>query len=664
MLFLLLLVPAFALPPDGDGADDVTREAGEIVVTGTRSERTLADSPVATSVLTRGELVASGADTLADALEARPGVQIVRSFRGAAIRIHGLDPDYTLILLDGQPMVGRVGGAIDLSRIPVEDIERVEIVKGAGSALYGADAIGGVVNIITRRGHQGLAASVRISGGAFVSGDQPATTTRLPGAPSSLDDSPVNTVDLAAGLDAGRGRWTSRTSTSALTTPATVSPSGSTAMDGQTTLTVSERVDLRVTPDHRWTARAGYTLRQSAGLDQSQTGAVADRGQTTELIDTALSPDFLFGSTGRLQATFSWNAFRDQFLVDQRDAVDLDSYEEIFDQAAELDVLTTWLLSDRHALSGGVEGRAEHLRTDRLSIPQIARQRGAVFAQDVWAVSEDEQTLLVSGLRYDHDTLFGGALSPRLAVRTPLMHALVMRASVGRGFRAPPFKDLYLSFANPGANYRVDGNPDLRPETAWTETFDLTWRASQTLQFEASAFRNDLDEMIVAVLETAPSTDSPARYSYANVARAWTHGAAFGGTWTATPGLRMGADLNWLETRDVEADRALSGRPPWTVDGTLGMGGPRSLVGLNTRLGWQSPAEVFFDEDGDNVQESRETDPSWILDARLGWRPTQGIEVFAGVDNALDTGDLQLNPMRPRRLFAGVEGRRARRGTR
>ncbi|MEC7947282.1 MAG: TonB-dependent receptor, partial [Myxococcota bacterium] len=560
-----------------------------------------------------------------------------------------------------QPMVGRIGGAIDLSRIPVEDIERVEIVKGAGSALYGADAIGGVVNVITRRGAEGIAATGRLSGGTFLSTVQPVTTTRLPGSPGFLANGPLSTADVAVGLDAGRGRWSSRSSASALATPATRGPGGSTVMDGQGTVAVSERVDLRITPDHRLTARTGYTLRQSAGLDASDTGAIADRSQTTELVDIAVSPDVLFGGQGRLQATLSWNAFRDQYLVDQRDAVALDKYEETFDHATELDVLTTWVVGERHAVSGGIEGRLEQLRADRLQPSNVGRQRGALFAQDVWELDDSEELLLVSGLRYDQDTLFGGALSPRLASRVPLSHALVMRASIGRGFRAPPFKDLYLSFANPGANYRVDGNPALRPETAWTETVDLDWRVSDAIHVEAGAHRTDLDDMIMAVLAAPAAADAPARYSYDNIQRAWTQGATLGGSWMPGPGVRLGLVGSWLQTRDVEEDRALAGRPPFTVDTTVGLGAPGAPVGCTLRGGWQAAAPVFFDENGDGVDETSEAPDAFIVDARLAWRPTRAIEVFGGIDNALDTGDPALNPMRPRRVFAGVNGRVASR---
>jgi outer membrane receptor for ferrienterochelin and colicin len=126
---LLALLP-LALAQDSAEVDDVDG-GGEIVVMGTRSESGLAESPVAVEVLDREELVASGADTLADALEARPGLQVVRSFRGAALRVHGLDPDFNLHLHDG-----RVAEAWAVTKPTGDgDINSVELLDGNGQVF-------------------------------------------------------------------------------------------------------------------------------------------------------------------------------------------------------------------------------------------------------------------------------------------------------------------------------------------------------------------------------------------------------------------------------------------------------------------------------------------------------------------------------------------------
>jgi outer membrane cobalamin receptor len=136
-----------------EGGDDGL-EVGDVVVTGTRTETPLADSPARLDVITRADIDRSGARDVGELLEEQIGVVgVTRSFRGDSIQLGGLDPEYTLILVDGDRAPGRIGGGIDLGRFTIENVERIEILRGPGSALYGSDAIGGVVNILTRRGH-------------------------------------------------------------------------------------------------------------------------------------------------------------------------------------------------------------------------------------------------------------------------------------------------------------------------------------------------------------------------------------------------------------------------------------------------------------------------------------------------------------------------------
>jgi len=128
-------------------------ETENIVVTGTRTRRLIKDSPVSTEVIHADEIKNIGAENVGEVLEERAGIIVNQDgARGGLLsaQLQGLDDNHTLILIDGMPMVGRIAGQLDLSRVSVQNIERIEIVKGAASALYGSEAVGGVVNIITR----------------------------------------------------------------------------------------------------------------------------------------------------------------------------------------------------------------------------------------------------------------------------------------------------------------------------------------------------------------------------------------------------------------------------------------------------------------------------------------------------------------------------------
>ena len=152
-----------------EGGDDGL-EVGDVVVTGTRTETPLADSPARLDVITRADIDRSGARDVGELLEEQIGVVVTRSFRGDSIQLGGLDPEYTLILVDGDRAPGRIGGGIDLGRFTIENVERIEILRGPGSALYGSDAIGGVVNSLTRRGTRPLELEASVQGGLSESG--------------------------------------------------------------------------------------------------------------------------------------------------------------------------------------------------------------------------------------------------------------------------------------------------------------------------------------------------------------------------------------------------------------------------------------------------------------------------------------------------------------
>ena len=127
-------------------------ELREVVVTATRTERNLASLPLPIAIITSEAISKSGVTRLNEILFEQTGLLTIPDFGGVeGIQVQGLDASYTLILIDGVPLVGRSAGTLDLSRISVGNIDRIEIVKGASSSLYGSEALAGVINIITKK---------------------------------------------------------------------------------------------------------------------------------------------------------------------------------------------------------------------------------------------------------------------------------------------------------------------------------------------------------------------------------------------------------------------------------------------------------------------------------------------------------------------------------
>ena len=130
-----------------------TKQLDEIIVTATRNERTMGALPMPVTLIQQSQIKTMGSLRLNDVLTEQTGLTIVPQVNGQGngLQLQGFNPDYTLILIDGEPLIGRYTGSLELSRITVGNIKQIEIVKGPSSSLYGSDALAGVVNIITER---------------------------------------------------------------------------------------------------------------------------------------------------------------------------------------------------------------------------------------------------------------------------------------------------------------------------------------------------------------------------------------------------------------------------------------------------------------------------------------------------------------------------------
>jgi outer membrane receptor for ferrienterochelin and colicins len=301
-----------------------------IVVTGSRTAERRRSSVVRTEVLDRDAILRSGAATLADLLEQQPGVQVNRSLRGAQVSLQGMSADHVLVLVDGQRVAGKVDGAVDLTRIATADLAQVEIVRGPASALYGADAMGGVINIITLRpdGRPSAQGSLMVGSGG----------RRWSDAGLSLPTGPASGGQAQASVQVASGRYGQRFSLNAQQQdafdlePADVATNGDGF--GQAELSTSAR--LEVGEGSALQLQASGQRRRAQGVDQSGAGGIYDRRHRTEALSLGLGPDLRLGDRSRLRLT-SWTSFfRDQYLLDQRGAAAEDAYQDTRDLWTEL----------------------------------------------------------------------------------------------------------------------------------------------------------------------------------------------------------------------------------------------------------------------------------------------------------------------------------------
>lgn len=621
MFAFCALLPLAAV---AQGSDDDAQALEPIVVTGTRTEHRLDDSPVDVQLITAQDIRRSGARDLAELLELEGGIYATRvAARGSSIEIQGLNSEHVLILVDGRRMIGRINGAIDLTRLRVDAIERVEIVKGPSSALYGADALGGVVNVITKRGDGQLDGSATLRGdsgrnleafgnvgwgiGEKVRGQTSAGVFRI--RPFDLSDSRPG----EDGID-GKSRF------------------ASTNVDWD----MSERATLGLS--------GAYSLDDSVRADGGTGGRVYDTRKRIEEVRVGAAPRFTLGDDSALSFDGYYNRYYDQFVQTQRGNSDYLLDEDTLDQLYSLGTQYDHGWSG-HRLTLGGEYQYEALDADRLD-HQGDRDRESLYAQNEF-VLRDTTLRVVPGLRFDRDSQFGQQWSPKLALLYDLGNEWVLRAGYGRGYRAPDFKQLLLRFDNPSVGYRVEGNPDLRPERSSGYNLGATWYSSRSASVSASAFYNRVSDLI-EIVQT--QSGPPIVFSYRNVSSARLGGIDVQARCRPWDPFELQIGYGWLDARDADTGERLSGRPEHRANALLRY--ERLDYALQLRGVWIGPRVFNVELDSGGAPTGAGTAKAYAqVDARAEWLRWQNYTLAAGLTNLLDAGDPQYLPIQPRAAY-------------
>ena len=611
-----------------------------VVVSGARRRQRQRDAVVRVRVVSRRAIVASGADDVAELLAEAPGLRVSRSFRGAEVRSQGLSPRHTLVLVDGFRLVGRIDGVMDLSRFDTRRIARVEVVPGASSALYGSDALGGVINLVTRRPTPGLHVEGSAQWGAIGSVDASAHVAYAVG-PWSMQLSGGWHRNDAWDLDT-RDRSTSGPARS------------------------SGDLGLRLA----WRKDATREVALLVDVQNVATKALEARGPVA-LFDRRSATDIggvgvqvvtpLFG--GSVQAGARVSAMRHQFLYDQRGGAAEDSYENARETLAT--ATTQWhrTLPGGHGLAVGVDGLGESLTSNRTSEDRVERGRIAVFAQDDWRVRSDGALAFQGGVRAVMDSAFGSALAPNLGVRWSPRPALALRLGVGTGFRAPDAKERFLRFENGSAGYVVKGNPDLDPERSTSIQASVIWRPLRrpgSLGLRRWSAGLDAHITWVRDLVTTQSegvVGTSQIYSYRNIDQARTQGTVTWVRWRARRLVTAQLAWTWLDAMDLARDRPLQGRAPHALSFSLRARAPVTRTRLVARIAAWHSRPRYEDRDGDG-QEERHSSPGYTqIDLRIEQAFGSRFVAHIGLDNALDAGAEPDLLLKPRLWMIGVRAR-------
>lgn len=653
LLVALALVPAApVLAAEDDGAERLDT----VVVTGTRSEKPLLDTPVRTQVITREDLQRNHAGNLTEALETVPGLllQPTHGKSGFEVWIQGLSGDRVLVLLDGQPLAPRTGSTVDLSQIAVQDVQRIEVTKGAVSTLYGSRAMGGVVNVITRDAARGTRHSVTLEGGTH--GDRDRDGSPSDGRVAASVSHGFERASIGVTADV-------RESTGYDLDPDTYDAEGYDGTRGNLAAKLSYRFD----GGSRVTFRPDYyeedTSRPFSTFAPGRGDILKEKIEQVERVHLPLSVAVPAGKS-HFQFRMLYERFEDRTAQDvvSTAAVDQRRDAEVELQRGELQ----WdrPLGDDHLLTGGITVAHETLTQDQFTLaggtqPEIppGAERDSVEAYLQDDVLLGERWELVPGLRYHYEDTFGGFTTPKvnLSYQRRRDSGLItnVRLGVGRGYRTPNLKERFYVFDHSALGYMVLGNEDLDPERSWSYQLGAEWVMPGEWRVDANLFYNDLTDLITTAYDEAASADAGlAIYRYQNIDHATTRGLELTASRTLLPGLRVDAAYTHLRAEDEGTGNTLPERPRH-----------QAKLGLEWEPeGWRTSVDLDATYRSEEYVDLANTDesPAWTRwDLRVNTDVTRNLTAFLGVDNLTDEhrepGDaLDQRPIRPRYAYVGI----------
>ncbi|MFT4191277.1 MAG: TonB-dependent receptor [Comamonas sp.] len=511
---------------------------GQVVVTATGFEQQIEDAPASISVITGEQLRERPFHSLTDALRDVEGVTVTGSSNETDIQIRGMPGDYTLILVDGKRQSmreARVNGnkGYEQSFVPpAAAIERIEVVRGPMSSLYGSDAIGGVINIITRKVPSRWGGSVGLDytaqqhsqfgnsaqGQFYLAGPIKSDVLGLQLWGRQLNRQADDDVQATEGFTRARHRD--------LTARLAITPSRyqDILLEGGVT-----RLQNGDGPSANWSTREQENNRDHASITHK-----GRWGWASSEVSFAWERGTRWGVSDGSSAT--------QEAFSQRKP---EVTGKVFDAKLVAPL-------GAHIVSGGVQWNESQIEDWNEGLGDRVRRtfgvvQRAVFVEDEWSLSETLR--LTGGLRVDDHEQYGIHLSPRLYANWNASEQWTIKGGVSRGFKAPEIRAVVPGYAYLRRNrFVMLGNPDLKPETSTNYEVAALWSDRKSLSAGATLFYNDFKNK----LSTVTTTERWNGYiimDRVNVDRARIAGLELHGSWQATRSLEFKANYTYLSSK-------------------------------------------------------------------------------------------------------------------
>ncbi|WP_019409424.1 TonB-dependent receptor domain-containing protein [Pseudomonas psychrophila] len=588
LALFLGFIPASSLLADTLEREDALK-LPQTLITGSRQVEARSDSSSANTVFTRDDIDRLQPSSLTDLLSRVPGVQVASSGgRGSlpGIYIRGTKSAQSLVLIDGQRMANATSADSNLQYLNIDQIERVEVLRGSRSVIYGSDAIGGVIQIFTRRG-----------------ADQP-PQLRLHSAVGSY-----GSTENSLGVSGGDAQTRYNLSGSLENTAGVNRTHESFPSDNDHDAYRNRSLNLNLSHFLNEDLEVGLTAIKNTGKTEFDNPFGRWDPDTMTVSGQQPYSDFDISSLGSFidaQLTDRWSSRVELGHSENREKTrdklsdDIYSFNTYRDSVNWQNNLT---LDEQNSLTLGVDAYQDRVRSSTV-FDEDSRWNRAALIQHRF---HGDRFSTEIGLRHDQNQQFGSHNTWSASLTLPLNMNNDVLLSYSEGFRAPTFNDLYYP------NY---SNPNLKPESS--KTYEVQWRSqlSDTSRLETSLYRTDIHDAIVADADFIPQNIGAVRITGVESAlrQEW-----FG--WQSSLGVAL------IDPRDRDTGHTLSRRARRTLSVDLDRQFDRFGVGAT----WQAVSSSFNDEDN-----KQPIGGYGLLGLRGNWKASSEVRLDLKVDNLLN----------------------------
>ncbi|HEY1196004.1 TonB-dependent receptor [Flavobacterium sp.] len=657
-----------------------TNELSEVkVTTATRTERVLSSLPLPMTIITSEAIIKSGVTRLNEILNEQTGIILIPDESGfEGIQMQGLDAAYTMILIDGVPLVGRSAGVLDLSRVSVGNIERIEIVKGASSALYGSEAMGGVINVITKKPKKDMfSGSLSYRYATFNTSD---ANTNLLWKKKKFSANVFANFYATEGYDLNKD-----------TPLKNVEPFYNFTVQPKIYYDFSENLKLIV-------SNRFYNMKMDnkAIIDSQNYSGDAKENEWNSQVKLEHKWNDKFYSEYELYAT---NYKNDSFLNDENNVRYEDAY---YNQWLLRPEIRTTLSLKRDKITGGLGMNYETL--DRTYFDKnVEFNSQYIFLQ--YDSNPTEKLNVIAGFRYDNHSVYASQFSPKLAVNYKIKENFSLKSSIGYGYKAPDFRQLYFDFTNPSVGYTVLGynvaearlsqldqqgqllsraegvnfNSPLEAESSINFNFGTFYKKNK-LRVDVNAFHNSIKNLIDTRV-VAQKTNGQNVFSYFNISQIFTYGLEFNSTYDFTKDFSVSFGYQYLTAKDksvldnfqdyqyirnsdlqtIQIKKSdyfgLYNRSKHTANVKFAYTIPNIKTDINLRVFYRSKYGMF-DTNGNQILDKYDTFVNDYFITNLSASKYIGDKFMlqAGANNLLDfTDPTQITNLAGRQLFARIQ---------